>query len=85
MFGETDAFNLNSHVYNDDAVGIYLTVRYSNTKKAAADLPDVVGSMISNGGYYALVAVAGVGGGMGIMAIAQMVIRKKKSVDSEQI
>ena len=42
MFGEDNAFNLNSHVYNDDAAGIYLTVRYSTTKKAAADMPTVV-------------------------------------------
>ena len=37
MFGETEAYNLNSHVYDGDAPGVYVTIRYSTTKKAAAD------------------------------------------------
>ena len=59
MFGETTAFNLNSHVFNSDAKGAYLTVRYSNPKKAAADLPTVVGSMFSGGALYLVTALGG--------------------------
>ena len=65
MFGEDRAFNLNSHVYNADAMGAYVTIRYSNTKKAAADLPTVVGSMFATGALYAVTALAGAGVGMG--------------------
>ena len=78
MFGEDNAFNLNSHVYNDDAAGIYLTVRYSTTKKAAADMPTVVGSMVGAGGYYALTALGGVVVGVGAMLVLEKVKSKKK-------
>ena len=77
MFGEDKAFNLNSHVYNKDAVGIYLTVRYSTTKKAAADMPSVVGSMLG-GAYYVLTAIGGAGLGVGGMALFQNFKKKKK-------
>ena len=77
MFGETNAFNLNSHVYNDDAVGVYLSVRYSTTKKAATDMPTVVGSMLG-GMYYVLTAVGGAGLGIGGMALFQHLRKKKK-------
>ena len=77
MFGETNAFNLNSHVYNDDATGIYLSVRYSTTKKAAADMPTVVGSMLG-GMYYVLTAVGGAGLGVGGMVLFQHLRKKKK-------
>ena len=77
MFGETNAFNLNSHVYNKEAVGIYLSVRYSTTKKAAEDMPTVVGSMLG-GAYYILTGVAGAGLGAGGMALFQHLRKKKK-------
>ena len=77
MFGENNAFNLNSHVYNKDAVGIYLTVRYSTTKKAAADMPTVVGSMLG-GAYYVLTAIGGAGLGVGGMVLFQHFKNKKK-------
>ena len=77
MFGETNAFNLNSHVYNKNAAGIYLTVRYSTTKKAAADMPTVVGSILG-GAYYVLTAVGGAGLGVGGMALFQSFKKKKK-------
>ena len=80
MFGETNAFNLNSHVYNDDADGIYLSVRYSNTKKAAADMPNVVGSMFANGLYYLLVAVGGAAIGAGLTLALQKKKRKEETV-----
>ena len=83
MFGEDKAFNLNSHVYNEDAVGIYLSVRYSTTKKAAADMPTVVGSMVG-GAYYVLTGVGGAGVGAGIMAIVQNLKKKKKDEEVQE-
>ena len=83
MFGESNAFNLNSHVYNDDAKGIYLSVRYSTTKKAAADMPTVVGSILG-GAYYVLTAVGGAALGVGGMALAQRLMKKKEEVVPEE-
>ena len=77
MFGEDNAFNLNSHVYNKNAVGVYLSVRYSTTKKAAADMPTVVGSILG-GAYYVLTAIGGAGLGIGGMALFQRFKKKKK-------
>ena len=72
MFGESKAFNLNSHVFGKNAPGVYLTVRYSTAKKAAADVPSVVGSIFSTGALYTLTALggaaAGVGATLGIIA-----------------
>ena len=83
MFGENNAFNLNSHVYNKDAVGIYLTVRYSTTKKAAADMPTVIGT-IAGGAYYVLTAIGGAGLGIGGMALFQNFKKKKKEEVAEE-
>jgi hypothetical protein len=74
---------LNSHVYNDDAKGIYLSVRYSTTKKAAADMPTVVGSMLG-GAYYVLSAVGGAALGVGGMALFQNLKKKKEEVVPEE-
>ena len=83
MFGETNAFNLNSHVYNEDAAGIYLTVRYSTTKKAAANMPTVVGSILG-GAYYFLTAVGGAGLGVGGVLLFQNLKNKKKEEVAEE-
>ena len=83
MFGESNAFNLNSHVYNKNAVGVYLTVRYSTAKKAAADMPTVVGTILG-GAYYALTAFGGVGLGIGGMALFQHLQKKKKEETVEE-
>ena len=80
MFGETKAFNLNSHVYNDDAPGVYVTIRYSTTKKAAADLPNVVGSMFATGALYSLTALAGAGIGTGAMLLVQKGKKKEEEL-----
>jgi hypothetical protein len=77
MFGETNAYNLNTHVYEDQAKGAYLTVRYSNTKKAAADVPSVVGSMFATGALYLLTAVGGAGVGIGGTILVQKSGKKK--------
>jgi hypothetical protein len=81
MFGEDKAFNLNSHVYNDFATGIYLSVRYSNTKKAAANMPTVVGSILGGAGYV-LIGVAGAGLGAGFMAILQNMKKEEKKEEN---
>ena len=83
MFGESVAFNLNSHIYNDDAPGVYVTIRYSTTKKAAADVPGVVGSMLATGALYALTAVSGIGVGAGVMAYVKSPERKKRFSEDE--
>ena len=83
MFGETKAFNLNSHVYNDNAPGVYVTIRYSNTKKAAADLPNVVGSMFATGALYAVTLLAGAGVGVGGTILLQNAKKKKKELVPE--
>ena len=77
MFGETEAFNLNSHVYSKNAPGVYVTMRYSTAKKAAADLPDVVGA-IFEGAFYVIAAVGGIGVGVGATLLIQKGKKKKK-------
>ena len=77
MFGESEAFNLNSHVYAKNAPGVYVTIRYSTTKKAAADVPSVVGSMFATGALYMLVAVGGAGLGVGGTILVQKSGKKK--------
>jgi hypothetical protein len=85
MFGEDKAFNLNSHVFNGSAKGAYLTVRYSTAKKAAADVPTVVGSMIAQGAFYALTALAGAGAGVGGTILFQNAKKKKKKNETEPV
>ena len=81
MFGEDKAFNLNSHVFSANAKGAYLTVRYSTAKKAAADVPTVVGSMLAQGAFYALTALAGAGIGVGGTVLLQNAKKKKKETE----
>lgn len=85
MFGESEAFNLNEHVYNDDAPGVYVTVRYSTTKKAIANLPTATGSIFATGALYALTALGGAGLGVGGTVVVQRAKKKKESsvTDSE--
>ena len=78
MFGETNAFNLNSHVFNKDAKGAYLTVRYSNTKKAAAEIPGVVGSMFATGALYMVTVLAGAGIGTGAVLLTQKAPKREE-------
>ena len=82
MFGETKAFNLNSHAYSKNAPGVYVTVRYSTAKKAAADIPVVVGSMLE-GAFYALTAIGGIGVGVGSTILIQKAKKKKGMVEEK--
>ena len=77
MFGETEAFNLNSHVYNDNAPGVFVTIRYSTTEKAAADMPSVVGSMFATGALYTVTLLGGAGLGVGGTLLVQKAKKKK--------
>ena len=83
MFGETEAFNLNSHAYSKNAPGVYVTMRYSTAKKAAADVPSVVGSMFATGAFYALTAIGGAGVGVGATILIQKGKKKKEEPDTE--
>ena len=83
MFGETEAFNLNSHVYSKNAPGVYVTIRYSTTEKAAANMPDVVGSMIATGALYTLTAIGGAGLGVGGTLLIQKARKKKEKASSD--
>ena len=84
MFGEDKAFNLNSHVYSANAKGAYLTVRYSTTKKAAADMPAVIGSMFATGALYAVTALAGAGLGVGGTILFQNIKKKKREKTKQE-
>ena len=76
MFGETEAFNLNEHVYNDNAPGVYVTVRYSTTEKAVG-VPTAIGSMFATGAFYALTALGGAGVGIGGTLLVTKAKKKK--------
>ena len=83
MFGENVAFNLNSHVYDSDAKSIYVTIRYSTAKKAAADMPTVVGSIFSDGSFYVITALGGALVGAGAVLAIGSIRKKKKNEDGE--
>ena len=78
MFGETEAFDLNSHVYNAGANSVYVTVRYSTTLKSGANVPSVVGSMFAAGAVYTLTALTGAGIGTGALLLVQRTRGKSK-------
>ena len=77
MFGEDKAFDLNMHAFKNTKPA-YVTVRYSNTKKAAADVPSAIGSMIATGALYAVTVLAGAGIGTGAVLLTQKSGEKKK-------
>ena len=83
MFGETNAFNLNSHVFNSSAKGAYLTVRYSTAKKTAAEVPAVVGSIFATGALYMVTALGGAAVGIGGTLLLQKAKKKKDEVEPE--
>ena len=82
MFGENNAYNLNSHVYKKNAPGLYLTVRYSTAKKAASDIPTVVGSILASGGYYLLTGLFGACIGAGLVTISKKNKSSKRDEES---
>jgi hypothetical protein len=84
MFGETEAYNLNNHVFNDDAPNVFVTMRYSTAEKAAANMPDVVGSMIVTGVLYAFTAIGGAGLGVGSTILIQNIMKKKRKKSEDE-
>ena len=82
MFGETEAFNLNEHVYNDNAPGVYVTVRYSTTEKAVS-VPSAIGSMFATGALYTLTALGGAGLGVGGTILVQKTRKKNEDPVTE--
>ena len=84
MFGETKAYNLNSHVFSKKAPSVYVSIRYSTAKKAAADMPDVVGAML-DGAIYALIALGGIGVGVGATLLIQKGKKKNKKETPEAL
>ena len=75
LFGYSSNYNLNAYCNRENAESVYLAFKYSTNKKSAeTDVPNVVGTIVSYGGY-AFACVAGVGLGMGLMAL----IKKKKT------
>lgn len=80
-FGEKVCFDLNKHNFDSDSARIYLSVKQSdNQKSAVADVPPVVGSMLSTE-YIFLSAGCGMLVGAGLLLLAHKAyIKKKKTV-----
>lgn len=80
-FGENVCYDLNKHNFDSDSDNIYLSVKQSdNQKSAVADVPPVVGSMLSTE-YIFLSAGCGMLVGAGLLLLAHKAyIKKKKTV-----
>ena len=77
-FGEVVSYNLNKYNYNETH-SIYLSVKQSENQKAAvADVPELVGSMLS-AGVLCLAGGVGVAIGVGCTIGTQGILKKKKS------
>ena len=75
-FGAKTCYDLNSFNDNENGEKIYIAFGNSKNKKTAeTSVPTVIGSIFSKGGAIAISGVAGLGIGMGLMAIVK---RKKK-------
>ena len=83
-FGEEVCYDLNKYNFSNKTGSIYLSVKQSKKDKAAvADVPQVVGSMFSNGFLFlagGVGAIVGVGGTL----VTQTLLKKKKSKTSKQ-
>ena len=77
-FGEIVCYNLNKYTYGFTP-GIYLSVKQSkNDKSAVADVPPIVGSMISTG-YVFLACGGGLILGVGGTLAAGEILKRKKT------
>ena len=82
-FGEEVCYDLNKYNFKNTSYTLYLSVEQSEKQKSAvADVPDIIGSIFSNG--FVLLAggigiVVGIGGSMAM----QSVLKKKKGSDAE--
>ena len=79
-FGAKTCYDLNSFNDNENGEKIYIAFGNSKNKKTAeTSVPTVIGSIFSNGGAIAISGVAGLGIGMGLMAI----VKRKKQKPEE--
>ena len=75
---EGNCYNLNKYNFESKSDGIYLSVKQSDNQKAAvADVPAVVGTMLSKG-YIFLAGGAGIIVGAGAMFLINHIQKKKK-------
>lgn len=80
-FGEVVSYDLNKYNFNDDH-SIYLSVKQSKNQKAAvADVPEVVGSIFSNG-LWLLVGGVGALVGIGGTLITTAALKKKRGKEA---
>lgn len=78
-FGEVVCYNLNSYNFRSSSDSIYLSVLQSDKQKSAvADVPEVVGSIFSEGWVF-LAGSLGMLIGVGITLGVQMIERRKKN------
>lgn len=78
-FGEVVCYNLNSYNFRSSSDSIYLSVLQSDKQKSAvADVPEVVGSIFSEGWVF-LAGSLGILIGVGITLGVQMIERRKKN------
>lgn len=76
-FGEIVSYDLNKYCFESEAKTIYLSVRQSeNNKSAVADVPEVVGSVVSEGMLF-LAAGGGLLVGAGATIGVQFISKKK--------
>ena len=84
-FGEVVSYNLNKYNFDDDYT-IYLSVKQSKKQKAAiADVPEIVGSVVSTGHMIlagGVGAILGVGGTFGTVEIIRR--RKNKAISKAE-
>lgn len=84
-FGEVVCYDLNKYNFEADSDNIYLSVlRSENQKSAVADVPEVVGSIFSNGWIFVaggVGLVAGIGMTLGVQAVGKK--RKKSNLDKK--
>ena len=82
-FGEEICYDLNKYNFSNKSPSIYLSVKQSkNDKSAVADVPDVVGSMFSNGLWLIAGSIGAIFGIGGTLA-TQTLLKKKKSNSAE--
>ena len=82
-FGEVVCYDLNKYNYSNKSPSIYLSVKQSkNDKSAVADVPEIVGSIFSDG-LWALFGGVGALVGVGGTLATQALFKKKRTPQKE--
>ena len=82
-FGEEVCYDLNKYNFSKESPGIYLSVKQSKRDKSAvADVPEIVGSIFSNG-LWALFGGVGALVGVGGTLATQALLKKKRAPKKE--